>query len=215
MSVEPNPPCQLYLISPPELEPAAFLPLLTAALDAGPVAAFQLRLPGADEATLRAAINVLRPEVQRRDIAFLIAGDPALARETGCDGVHLEQMPPRFKAVRAAAGDDLMLGVSCGASRHQAMTAAEEGADYVSFGPLWDTVTKDRPADPLALQTLTWWAEMMETPCVGVGGVTPDTAAQAVASGADFLAVVHAVWTHPDGPAEAIRRLLEAMGTGR
>lgn len=213
MSVSTNPPCQIYLISPPELDPAAFLPVLCDVLDAAPIAAFQLRLPGADEAALTNAIAVLRPAVQDRDVAFVLCGDPDLAKRNGCDGVHLEEMPRSVRGLRAFIGDDLMLGVSCGASRHDAMIAAEEGADYVSFGPLWDTATKDRAGDPAALDTLRWWAEMMETPCVGVGGVTVDTAPQAVAAGADFLAVVGAVWKHPDGAAEGVRRLLEAMGT--
>lgn len=211
MSALGNPPCQLYLISPPDLDPAAFLPVLIAALDAGPVAAFQLRLPDADAASLRQAIDLLRPAVQQRDIAFLLFGDPALARETGCDGVHLEVIPPKFKALRASLGEEMMVGVSCGVSRHTAMVAAEDGADYVSFGPLWDTRTKNRPGDPAALETLAWWAEMMETPCVGVGGITPQTAATAVAAGADFLAVVDAVWNHAEGTAAGVRALVAAM----
>lgn len=211
MSDPTNPPCQIYLISPPELDPAAFLPVLCDVLDAAPIAAFQLRLPDADEAALTQAIDVLRPAVQERDIAFVLCGDPDLAKRNGCDGVHLEEMPRNVRGLRAFIGDDLMLGVSCGASRHAAMIAAEEGADYVSFGPLWATATKDMPADPAALQTLRWWAEMMETPCVGVGGINAQTAPQAVAAGADFLAVVGAIWTHPDGPVAAIAELSAAM----
>ena len=211
MSEPVQPDCQIYLITPPVLEPAAFLPLLLSALDAAPVAAVQLRLEAAPEAAWRSAIDCLRPAVQDRDVAFLAACDPGLAQTLGCDGAHLETPPPRLKPLRAKLGDDFMLGVSCGESRHTAMVMAEDGADYVSFGPLWASKTKGLDGAPEALETLAWWAEMMETPCVGVGGVTDVTVPLAARAGADFVAVVGYVWSHPDGPATALRRLHAAL----
>ncbi len=68
--------CRLYLITPPALDPARFADDLAAALDAGDVAAVQLRLKDIDDNTLRRAIDVLRPVAQSRGVAFLLMTAP-------------------------------------------------------------------------------------------------------------------------------------------
>jgi thiamine-phosphate pyrophosphorylase len=91
------------------------------------------------------------------------------------------------------------------------MTGGEHGADYVAFGAFFPTGTKaDAPveADP---EILEWWSEMMELPCVAIGGITPANCAPLVQAGVDFLAVVSAVWDHPDGPAAGVRAMNAAI----
>src|ERR1700727_225478 len=89
--------CRTYLITPPALEPAAFADRLAAALDAGDVAAVQLRLKDVDDDTWKRAIDALRPVAQSRDVAFLLNDRADLVVATGCDGVHVGQddMPAR------------------------------------------------------------------------------------------------------------------------
>ncbi|MDE2240565.1 MAG: thiamine phosphate synthase, partial [Rhodospirillales bacterium] len=82
--------CRLYLITPPVL-PADFEQILASALDAGNVAAVQLRLKDVPEAELSRVIERLRPIVQSRDVAFLLNDNPALAVKSGCDGAHVGQ----------------------------------------------------------------------------------------------------------------------------
>jgi thiamine-phosphate pyrophosphorylase len=197
-------------VTPPALEPAAFAPLLAAALDAGDVACAQLRLKGVDDDAVRRACDVLRPVAQSRDVAFILNDRPDLAAETGCDGVHVGQDDAGYAEARRRVGKDAIVGVTCHDSRHLAMEAAEAGADYVAFGAFFPTTTKDavhRPTPDL----IAWWAEMMTVPCVAIGGITPQNCAPLVAAGADFLAVVGAVWNHPDGPAHAVRDFLRAI----
>jgi thiamine-phosphate pyrophosphorylase len=114
---------------------------------------------------------------------------------------------------RRLVGRDRIVGVTCHDSRHLAMEAAEMGADYVAFGAFFPTSTKDAPtrADP---EILSVWQETMETPCVAIGGITPDNARGLVAAGADFIAVSSGVWSHPDGEAEAVRALNAAIAGG-
>ena len=197
-------------MTPPALEPAAFAPLLAAALDAGDVACVQLRLKGVDDDTVRRACDMLRPVAQSRDVAFILNDRPDLAAETGCDGVHVGQDDAGYAEARRRVGKDAIVGVTCHDSRHLAMEAAEAGADYVAFGAFFPTTTKDavhRPTPDL----IAWWAEMMTVPCVAIGGITPQNCAPLVAAGADFLAVVGAVWSHPDGPAHAVKDFLRAI----
>ncbi|BAJ79819.1 MULTISPECIES: thiamine phosphate synthase [Acidiphilium] len=197
---------ELYLITPPRLGPD-FADALAAALDAGPVACIQLRLKEAGADEMRRAIDALRPVAQSRGVAFLLNDDPRLAVETGCDGAHLGQddlaAHGGLARVRRVL-DGLSLGITCHDSRHLAMEAAEQGADYVAFGAFYPTGTKE-PKARADVEILRWWSELMEVPCVAIGGITPGNAAPLVEAGADFLAVVGAVWQHPDGPAAGVR----------
>ena len=203
-------PCRLYLITPPRLDAAAFSRELAAALDAGDVACVQLRLKEADDAAIRRAVAVLRPVVQSRDVAFLLNDRPDLAAELGCDGVHVGQQDASYAQARRLVGADAIVGVTCHASRHLAMEAADAGADYVAFGAFFPSATKEPPAsaDP---DILSWWSALMTVPCVAIGGITAGNCASLVAAGADFLAVCAFVWQHPEGPAAAVRELLGAI----
>jgi thiamine-phosphate pyrophosphorylase len=90
------------------------------------------------------------------------------------------------------------------------MEAGEVGADYVAFGAFFPTGTKEtvHRAEPEILQ---WWSEMFELPCVAIGGITAANCAPLVRAGADFLAVVGAVWNHPEGPAAGVRAMNAAI----
>lgn len=202
--------CRLYLVTPPALEPAAFAPKLTEALDAGDVACVQLRLKDCSDDAVRRACDVLRPIAQERGVAFILNDHPELARETGCDGVHVGQKDTPYAQARRIVGNDAIVGVTCHDSRHLAMEAGEAGADYVAFGAFFPTTTKDAEYKA-ELELLQWWSELMEVPCVAIGGITQENCGPLVQAGADFLAVVGAVWNHPDGPGAAVKAFNAAI----
>ncbi len=211
-----SPGCRLYLVTPSDLEPVTFAPLLAEALDAGDVACVQLRLKLADRNTaagadaIRRACDALRPVAQDRNVAFVLNDRPDLAAETGCDGVHIGQSDASYPEARRQVGADRIVGVTCHDSRHLAMVAGEQGADYVAFGAFYPTDTKATPYRPTP-EILEWWSTLMEIPCVAIGGITPDNCGPLVRAGADFIAVVTAVWNHPDGPAAAVRAFNRAI----
>lgn len=195
--------CRLYLITPPSLSANAFAPLLSAALAGGDVASVQLRLKDADDAAILAAGAVLRPIIQAAGAAFIVNDRPDLAARLNADGVHIGQSDSPYAAARKAVGPDAIVGVTCHASRHLAMQAAEAGADYVAFGAFYPSATKPPPAFA-ERELLDWWQALMEIPCVAIGGITIDNAEPLVAAGADFLAVSAGVWGHPGGPGAAV-----------
>lgn len=210
----PNAECRLYLITPPRLDDLdGFAGALEAALSAGDVAAVQLRLKGAPEAEIAAAVARLGPVIRAHDAALILNDDPDLAARLDCDGVHVGQSDASCAQARRILGRDRIVGVTCHDSRHLAMEAAEAGADYVAFGAFFPTSTKDAPtrADP---EILSIWQETMETPCVAIGGITPENARGLVAAGADFIAVSAGVWAWPGGPAGAVRALNAAIAQG-
>lgn len=200
--------CRLYLITPPVL-PSNFADQLASALDAGDVAAVQLRMKNTSDSELCIAIEKLRPIVQSRDVAFILNDRPDLAVATGCDGAHIGQEDMKPNAARKILGD-LTLGVTCHNSRHLAMEAGEAGADYIAFGAFFPTATKTPPAIA-QIETLALWAEFMEVPCVAIGGINAENCAPLVTAGAEFLAVVNAVWGHPGGAAAGVTAMLNAI----
>jgi thiamine-phosphate pyrophosphorylase len=206
--------CRVYLITPPALDPLPFADCLAAALDAGDVAAVQLRLKDVDDDAWRRAIDALRPVTQSRGVAFLLNDRADLVRATGSDGAHVGQEDMPARQARALMGPDATLGVTCKGSRDLAMAAGEDGADYVAFGAFFRSGTKEvtRFIDP---EILHWWSELMELPCCAIGGITAENCAPLVQAGADFLAVVGAVWSYPDGPAAGVQTLNAAIAAAR
>jgi thiamine-phosphate pyrophosphorylase len=206
--------CRLYLLTPPAIRLPEFADRLAAALDADDVAAVQLRLKPFDPDDVARAAGALRPVVQDRGIAFIINDRPDIARKTGADGAHIGPDDMPYPEARRILGPDAILGVTCKASRHAAMVAAEQGASYVAFGAFHASATKgvEAGADP---EILEWWSGLMEVPCVAIGGITPANCAPLVRAGADFICAASGIWEHPDGPGPAVRlynrRIEEAL----
>lgn len=197
---------RLYLITPPVPGPG-FGEALGAVLDSGAVACVRLQIDGAEEAIRRAA-DSLRPVCAARDVPLTIAGHLRLVIPHGLDGVHLTDGGAQaVRAARAELGAERIVGAFGGATRHRAMLLAEAGADYVAMGPVHAGALGDgTEASP---ELFAWWDEMIETPSVAEGGLTPGLAA---GLRADFLAPRHSVWNHPDGPLAGIHAYAAAAG---
>lgn len=191
--------CQLYLISPSDVG-GTFPDRFARALDAGPVAAFQLRVKDIDEHQAARLAEPLQELCAAREVAFIVNDSIGLAKRIGADGVHLGQDDGTVAEARQRLGREAQIGVTCHNSRHLAMEAGEAGADYVAFGAFFPTQTKQTEyrAEP---ELLTWWQDLFEIPCVAIGGITPENCAPLVAAGADFLAVSGAVWNGDEAAA--------------
>lgn len=202
--------CRLYLITPSQLEPDAFADLLAAALDGGDVACVQLRLKGAEDGAVRAAAERLMPVCHAREVAFIVNDRPDLAADCGADGAHIGADDGEYADARRRLGDDAILGVSCYDSRHLAIEAGEAGADYVAFGAFFPTQSKT-PRSRATTEILEWWHELTVVQSVAIGGITAENCPPLVTAGADFLAVIAAVWDHPDGPAAGVKAINDAI----
>jgi thiamine-phosphate pyrophosphorylase len=202
-------PCQLYLLSPPVIGPD-FADRLRAVAEIVPVAAFQLRLKGLDDHAIARSGEGIRRLCADMDISFIVNDSIALAKRLGADGVHLGQDDGDPREARDVLGRDAQIGVTCHNSRHLAMEAGDQGADYVAFGAFYPTGTKIVKYQA-ELEILSWWSSMFELPCVAIGGITSENASPLIAAGADFIAVSGAIWSAPEGElaaAKAFRQLL-------
>lgn len=214
-----NQECRLYLITPPVIDDInAFADACAQALDGGDVASLQIRLKSRDgvaapDKHIEAVAKQIIPMAQAKGVAVLINDRPDLAKKLNADGVHIGQDDVTLKEARKIVGEDMIVGVTCHDSRHLGMEAGEQGADYVAFGAFYPTQTKD-PKAKAELETLTWWQQFIEIPCVAIGGITVENAAPLIEAGADFLAVSSGVWDYKDGPKAAVaefNRIIDSL----
>ena len=140
-------------------------------------------------------------------VAFLLEDDLDLALSLGADGVHLGD-PARVREARARLAPDRLLGASCGHSRHAAMLAGDDGADYIAFGEA------GRPPQPPLLELVAWWNELFVLPCLAEGAFDAAGLGSVARAGADFIGMSDEVWRHPDGAAAGVRAIREAIAGG-
>jgi thiamine-phosphate pyrophosphorylase len=173
---------------------------LADALGAADIAAVLLRLPATDERGQVNHVKALAPTVQNRGAALLLDGHPDLAARAGADGSHLSGIEALGRAIATLKPARI---AGCGGleTRHEAMVAAEAGADYVMFGE--PDTSGDRPAFEAIAQRVAWWAEVFEIPCVGFAA-TLDEVEPLAAAGADFIAMGDWVFGAGHGAAAAV-----------
>ena len=206
--IEPRRPApRIYLVTPPVADPAGLKDALASAVGAGDVAAVLVRVAATDERTMINRIKVLAPIVQGKGVALLVDGHPEIVARAGADGAHMTGVAALAEAL-ALLKPARIAGCGGLASRHDAMVAAESGADYVMFGEPDEDA--HRPSFEAVLDRIAWWAEVFEIPCVGFAASVEETE-QLAAAGADFVALGDAVFGDARGPAvamaEAARRL--------
>ncbi|MFV1492155.1 thiamine phosphate synthase [Phaeobacter sp. JH18-32] len=198
---------QIYLTTPPSFELGRFPDQLARVLDEVEIACVRLELASRDEDTLSRAGDALRAVAHARDVAIVITDHQILAERLGLDGVHLSDSARPVRAARKALGADAIVGSFCGASRHDGLTAAEAGADYVSFGPIGTSGLGD--GNQAQKDLFEWWSQMIEVPVVAEGGLTVDLVRD-LAPYTDFFAIGDEIWREED-PLASLRQLMAAM----
>jgi thiamine-phosphate pyrophosphorylase len=197
---EPRPKPRLYLVTPPVADADAFAAELTAALAASDVAAVLLRLAPADERTMINTAKALGRVAQDKGAALLLDGHADLVARAGADGAHLAGLAAFTEAIETLKPDRIA-GAGQMDTRHDAMTAAELGCDYVMFGE--PDEAGERPSFDAVEDRVSWWAEVFEAPCVGYAAA-PAEVEPLVKAGADFVALGDWVWADPQTVASKI-----------
>ncbi len=197
---------RLILITPPIEDASAFAPRLAEACGAGRIDAVILRLAPADERSLLERAKPLVAAVQANNAAALIEDHADILGKSGADGLHVvglegvREAVERFRPARIVGAGRLR-------ARDDAMTAGEADADYVMFGDAG--ADGGRPPFDAVVDRVQWWAEVFQTPCVGVA---PDAASiEALARvSPEFVALDAWLWDEAD-PAAVIRAALDVL----
>jgi thiamine-phosphate pyrophosphorylase len=194
---------ELYLIAPPDAAADDFAACLKRVLAATEIAALLLPQGVRSEGDYAAFAAAIVPVAQAAGVAVLLEGDPARVRALGADGLHVEGPAAALKKAVAALKPDLIVGAGGSDSRHDAMSKAELGPDYIMFGSISGAM------EPEVRELAGWWAQTMETP-----GVLSDPAADAAsadAEGCEFLALSKSIWSAAD-PVAAVAAIAARLG---
>ena len=180
---------RLFLVAPVYLSPDQILACVTAACAAG------------DAASIVVAPSVLQAvtsKLQSLGLAVLAIG----ATELKCDGVHLNALEDDVKLARQALTKESIVGAFCGASRHVAMQAAEDGADYIALSQ--NTYV---PGEPI----IGWWADLFEIPCVAFDPIESDKLDILLPQKPDFIRPLDAMWSSPEEARRIVSELTQRM----
>jgi thiamine-phosphate pyrophosphorylase len=198
---------QVYLITPPQIDLDSFPDMLARILDTHEIACLRLALSSKDEGVIARTADPLREIAHARDVALVIEDHVMLVEKLGLDGVHLTDGARTVRHARKTLGDDAVVGAFCGGQRHDGMTAGENGADYISFGPVQATPLGDGSFAEKDL--FQWWSEVIELPVVAEGALDLDQV-RALAPITDFFGIGEEVWQTQDAEA-ALAALIQAM----
>jgi thiamine-phosphate pyrophosphorylase len=201
---------QIYLISPPQIELKTFSKNLELALKTGLVPVFQLRLKNYPDAEVKKISQELKKICHANNCLFLLNDYHEIALEVGANGVHLGVEDGSILLARKKSPPNFVIGASCYDSKHLAMEAGEQGADYISFGAFFASKTKKSRGNP-TIEILEWSSEILNLPITAIGGINDQNCASLVKAGADFLAVISYVWDHQNGADVALKKLHDSI----
>lgn len=170
-----------------------------------------LLVPTPGGALTAADIRVAVALAQQHAIAVLVADDAALARTLGADGVHLSPSADplaRYGEAREILGSRAIVGADAGASRHDAMTLGEAGADYIAFSVALDA---GETARAMRAEQCAWWCEIFEVPCVAPDCADAAEARDLASAGAEFIGVRLTADMSPDEAADRLAEIVRAF----
>jgi len=196
----PRPAPRLYLVTPQVADARAFAATVLGAFTDADVAAVLVRLVPGDDRTLINRVKTIGPPIQSTGAALIIDGHPEIAAHGGADGAHLSGIE-EFEGAVTRLKPDRIAGAAGLHTRHDAMLAAERGADYVMFGE--PDESGKRPSLEAVIERVSWWSEVFEIPCVAFAS-NMDEVSQLAAAGADFVAVGDFVFADARGLAAAL-----------
>jgi thiamine-phosphate pyrophosphorylase len=189
--------------------------LLAAAL-AGGVDMVQLRDKSASDDELERAAAVFRRLCDEHGALFWLNDRPDLVAACGADGVHVGQDDMPVGEARRVAGQDVLVGLSTHSPVQLDAAVADDSADQLSVGPVWETPTKEgRPA--AGLDYVRHAAGVAaDRPWFAIGGIDLGNVRQVIAAGASRVVVVRAIRDadDPRAAAAALREALEEAEVG-
>ena len=202
--------CRLVLILPPGDDEQILSDRLEAALAGGDVATVIVPQYDRNDGQFQSLAERVVPIIQNAGAAALLSGDSRVAGRAKADGLHMQSSLQELEDAIAKFTPKMIVGAGGATERHKALEIGELQPDYIFFGK-FDGDIKPEP-HPKNLALAEWWASMVEIPCIVMGGNEVASVLAVAETGAEFVALRHAVFNHADGPERAVaeaNRLLD------
>ena len=199
----------LYLITDRAAAPRPPADVVEECLAAG-LRAVQLREKDLRTRDLLALADTLREATQRHGARLIVNDRADVALAAAADGVQRTHASLPVSALRGIAPAGFLVGASVH-SEAEARDAAGQGADFIVFGPVYDTASKRRYGPPQGLAALETVTRAVDRPVLAVGGLTPERVPEVLAAGAAGVAVIGAIYAAAR-PADATKAFLDALG---
>lgn len=199
----------LYAIADASVLPLESVRALLASAISGGVTAVQVRAKKLEDADLLDFASAIVEVASRAGIPVIVNDRVDVALAVGASGVHLGagDFPPAV--ARSVLGERSMLGATAH-SRDEVAAACAAGADYIGFGSIYRSPSKDVGVVQ-GLAGLREARRLTDLPLVAIGGITVERAAEVIAAGADGVAVISGLWSSedPEAGARDYRRAIE------
>ena len=186
---------EIYLITPPITDSEIFLYKLQKVIKKNKISCVRLRLSSTKDKEIIETTLLVKKLLDQWKIPLLIENHYKIVTQLELNGVHLTDGGHSITKVRQELGSNHIIGTFCGNSKHQALIAAENGADYVSIGPLAESKFSNDEKAPIDI--FKWWSEVIEIPIVAEGSIDQITM-KALLKYSDFIAIGNEIWDSDD-----------------
>ena len=180
---------------------------------AGGADAIQFRQKGGATREMIRVAEQMRALCQKAGVTFVVNDRVDVAIASHADGVHLGQDDFPIPLARELLGEEAIIGGSA-SSMEEARKCLSEGADYIGFGPVYPTTSKEDAGPVGGLGLLKQIVEGIPLPIIAIGGVTRDNVPVVMQTGVHGIAVISAVCCQKD-PREAARCLRSLLESGQ
>lgn len=203
----------LYLISDRKQAPGGNLCAAVEGALRGGVRAVQLREKDLSGRELYELASRLREITSRYGARLIINERLDIALAVGADGVHLGESSIPLPQARKVAGEAMLIGVSCH-DREKALAAEGDGADFITFSPIFFTPSKAPYGEPVGTERLAEVCRLLRVPVFALGGIKQETVNKVLAHGAHGIALISAILA-ADEPERAAREMISLLNEGR
>ncbi|WP_340160320.1 thiamine phosphate synthase [uncultured Hoeflea sp.] len=197
--------CRLVLVTPDIADASQLAAVVGDALRGGDVASVIIPQHGLDEKSFQKRCEALVPVVQDAGAAALVAGDSRVAGRVRSDGMHLEAGPTAMAEAIGKYAPGLIVGGGNARERHAALSIGEAQPDYVIFGSIDGDIKPEPHSKNMALAE--WWADMIEIPCLLMGGTSTAFVEDMAQTRAEFIVFSKAVFADPADAARIVAEI--------
>lgn len=203
----------LHVLTDTDLQSRFSHVALTRKAIAGGADTIQFRRKTGRTRDLIATATAMRDLAAANGVPLIVNDRVDVALAAGADGVHLGQDDLPVKLAREMLGADRIIGVSAG-NVEEARQGFSDGADYVGFGPIYATGSKEDAGAPQGLDRLAELARRVALPVIAIGGIARDAATDVIRAGAHGVAVISAICCQED-PEAATRAFVSRIQAAR